>query len=136
MPQAEVTHLMEAAREHVLEEAAHEFMAAQTAGSRTPALAVLVLDRNGLLIETDDPGIGESDPKDVTGEIVEHCLFAVAPGGDVEDPALAPYRVGDDEIGTLLAQHRAEFAAHQFVESLDGNQELPACRMPGAGVLG
>ena len=25
----------------------------------------------------------------------------------------------------LLAQHRAEFAAHQFVESLDGNQELP-----------
>jgi hypothetical protein len=54
----------------------------------------------------------------------------------VEDPALAPHRVGDDEIGTLLAQHRAEFAAHQFGESPDGDQKLPACRMPGAGVLG
>src|SRR4051812_29622553 len=76
---------------------------AQTAGSRAPGLAVLVLDRNGFIIETGDPGIGESDAKDITGEVVEHRLFAVAPGGDVEDPALAPHRVGDDEIGTLLA---------------------------------
>ena len=54
----------------------------------------------------------------------------------MEDPAPAPHRVRDDEVGTLLTQHRAEFAAHQFGEGLDGNQEVPARRMPGGGVLG
>ena len=80
------------------------------------------------VVETDDAGVGESDAKDVAGEVVEHGLFAVAPGGDMEDPGHAPDRVGNDEIGTLSAQQRAEFAAHQFGESLDGDQELPACR--------
>ena len=54
----------------------------------------------------------------------------------MEDPALTPHGLRDDEIGTLSAQEVPEFAAHQFVESLDGNQKLPACRMPGGGVLG
>ena len=49
---------------------------------------------------------------------------------------VAPHRVGDDEIRALSAQQRAELAAHQFGESLDGDQELPPRRMPGAGVLG
>ena len=99
-------------------------------------LAFLVLDGDRFVVEADDPGIGESDAKDVAGEVVEHRLFAVAPGGDVEDPRPAPRRVGDDEIGTLSPQHRPELAAHQLGESLDGDQELPARRMPGAGVLG
>lgn len=43
-------------------------------------------------------GIGESDAKDVTGEIFEHCQFAVSPGGNLEDPVLAPHRLGNDEI--------------------------------------
>jgi hypothetical protein len=38
----------------------------------------------------------------------------------MEDPGPAPHRLWDDEIRTLLAQHRAEFAAHQFCKSLDG----------------
>ena len=94
------------------------------------------MDGDCFVVETDDAGIGESDTKDVAGEVLEHGLFAVAPGGDVEDPALTPHGLRDDEIGTLSAQEVPEFAAHQFVESLDGNQKLPACRMPGGGVLG
>ena len=136
MPQPEVTDLVEAARQHMLEEAAHEFMAAQTAGSPATGLAFPVLDGDRFVVETDDAGVGESDAKDIAGEVLEHGLFAVAPGGDVEDPALTPHGVRNDEIGTLSAQEVPEFAAHQFVESLDGQQEVPPRRMPGGGVLG
>ena len=127
---------MEAPRQHVLEEAAHEFVAAQMAGSWEPGLAFLILDSNGFITETDNPGIGESDAKDVTGEVVEHRLFAGAPGGDVEDPWCAPHRIRDAEIRALAPQQCPELAAHQFGESLDGHQELPACRMPRADILG
>jgi len=93
MPQPEVTDLVEAARQHVLEEAAHEFVAAQAAGSLPAGLAFLVLDADRLVVEADDPCVGESDAKDVAGEVVEYGLLTGAPGGNVEDPAGAPRNV-------------------------------------------
>ena len=74
-----------------------------SAGLRAAGLAVLVLDGDRFLVEADDARVGESDAKDVAGEIVEHRLFAVAPGGDMEDPGPAPHRLWDDEIRTLSA---------------------------------
>ena len=127
---------MKASRQHVLEEAAHDLAAAQAADSRAAGLAVLVLDRDRLVVEADDPGVGESDAKDVAGEVVEHGLLAVAPGGTVQDPARAPHRVGDDEVRAFSEQQRPELAAYQFGESLDGYQEFTARRMPGGGILG
>src|SRR5208337_2220608 len=104
MPEAEIADLVEAARQHVLEEAAHEFHAAEAAGSQAACLAFLVLDGDRFVVETDDAGVGESDAKDVAGEIVENGLFAAAPAGDVEDPGPVPHRVWDDESGALSAQ--------------------------------
>ena len=68
-----------------------------------PVLRSLYWMRDGLVVEADDAGVGESDAKDVAGEVVEHRLFAGAPGGDVEDPRRAPHRVWDDEIRALAA---------------------------------
>jgi hypothetical protein len=136
MPQAEVADLVEAARQHVLEEAAHELVAAQAAGSPAAGLAFLVLDRDRSVVEADDPGIGKSDAKDVAGEVFEHGLLAVAPRGDVEDPWPAPHRVGDNEVRAFSAQHCPELAAYQLGKSLDGYEEFPPGRMPGAGVVG
>src|SRR5271165_7660468 len=79
-----------------------EFLAAEAAGSQAACLAFLVLDGDCFVVETDDAGVGESDAKDVAGEVFEHGLFTVAPGGDVKNPRHAPHRVGDDEIGALL----------------------------------
>ena len=76
MPQAEIANLVEAARQHVLKEAAHEFVAAEAAGSRPASRAFLVLDGDRFVVETDDAGIGESDTKDVAGEVLEHGLLA------------------------------------------------------------
>src|SRR5271165_352211 len=101
MPQAEVTDFVEAARQHMLEEAANKLVAAETTGMSAASLAVLVLDRDRLVVEADDPGVGESDTEDVAGEVVEHRLFAIAPGADVKHPAFAPDRVRDDEIRAL-----------------------------------
>src|SRR5665213_1618461 len=120
----------------MLEEAAHELVAAETAGSPGAGLAVLVLDRDRLVVEADDAGIGQCDTEDVAGEVVKHGLFAVAPSGDVENPKLAPDLVRDDDIRAFLPQQRLELSPYQPGESLDGNQELPARRMPGCAVLG
>jgi len=136
MPQAEVADLVKTARQHVLEEAAHELIAVEAAGSRPGGLAFLVLEGDRIVVEADDTCIGESDAKDVAGEVVEHRLFTVSPGGDVEDPRLAPYRVGDDEIRTLPLQQRPEFAPYQLGKSFDGNQEVSPRRVPGAGGFG
>src|SRR3954454_10462838 len=136
MPQAAVADLVEAARQHMLKEAAHERLAAEPAGSSPTGLAILVLDPDRLVVEADDAGVGERDPEDVAGEIVEHRLFTIAPGADVKDPRLLPDRVRDDEIRALLPQQGAELAAHQLGERLDRQEERPPRRMPGAAVLG
>src|SRR5208282_3113282 len=136
MPQAEVTDFVEAARQHMLEEAAHELVAAEAAGSPAAGLAVLVLDRDRLVVEADDASVGESDTEDVAGKVVEHGLFAGAPSGDVENPRLTPDLVRDDEIRALPLQQRPELATYQLGKSLDGQQKVPSRRVPGAGVLG
>jgi hypothetical protein len=66
-----------------------------------PSLAFLVFDSDRLVVEADDPGVGKSDTKDVAGEVVEHGLLAVSPGGDIKDPRHAPDCLGNDEVGTL-----------------------------------
>src|ERR1700750_3093997 len=136
MPQAKVADLVEAAQQHVLEEATHELVAAEPAGAPLAALAVLVLDGDPVVVEADDAGIGERDAEDVAGEVVEHGLLTVAAGADVKDPRLVPDRVRDDEIRALLPQQRPEFAARQFGERLDRQEEVLPRRMPGAAVLG
>src|SRR4051812_20472007 len=43
--------------QHMLEEAAHELVAAETAGSPTTGLAFPVLDGDRFVVETDDAGV-------------------------------------------------------------------------------
>ena len=111
---------MEATRQHVLEEAAHELVATQAAGSSATGGAFLVLEGDRSFAEADDPGVGEGDTKDVAGEVVEHGLLTAAPRGHVEDPGRPPRSIGNGEIGALLAQQGAEFPADELGESLDG----------------
>ena len=57
MPQAEVAHLVEAARQHVLEEAAHELFAAEAAGAPAAGLAVTEFDADTSIVEADDAAL-------------------------------------------------------------------------------
>ena len=80
MPQAEVADLVEAAWKHMLEEAAHELSAVELTDPPAVGLTVLVTKADGVVVETDDAGVGEGDAKDVAREVVEHGLLAGAPG--------------------------------------------------------
>jgi len=65
MPQTEVAHFVEAARQHVLEEAAHELLAAEAADTAAAGLAVaVVLDADPRIVEVDDAGVGDGDAED------------------------------------------------------------------------
>ena len=63
MPQAEVADLVEAARQHMLEEAAHELLAVELTDPPAVGLTVLVTKADGVVVETDDAGVGEGDAK-------------------------------------------------------------------------
>ena len=65
VPQAEVASLVEAFGQHMLEEAADEFVAGDLAGPPPRGFALLVSDRHGFVFEVDDPGVGDGDTEDV-----------------------------------------------------------------------
>ena len=80
MPEAEVADLVEAARKHMLKQAAHELLAVKLTDPPAVGLMVLVAKADGVVVKTDDAGVGESEAKDVAREVVEHGLLAGAPG--------------------------------------------------------
>src|ERR1700691_1577884 len=100
MPEAEVADLMQTLRQDVLEEAAHELLAGDTAHPPAVGFAMLVADGDRLIVEGDDAGIGDGDAEDIAGEIIEHGLLALAPGRAMDDPGLRPSGVGQNQVGT------------------------------------
>jgi hypothetical protein len=83
MPQTEVADLVEPARQHVLEESAHELIAAQAAGSRPAGLAFLVLDVDRLVVEPGKRGEGGVRGEDALGAVAD-------PGNDRPMPGERP----------------------------------------------
>src|SRR3954469_20402634 len=75
------------------------------------------------------------DPEHVAGEIVEHGLLALAPGGTVDDPGLGPSRSGQDQAGAACGQGGSELAAHELGERPDRHEELVAGGMPPSAVV-
>ena len=134
MPQAEVADLMQALGQDVLEEAAHELLPGDAAGPPPVGFAMLVADGDSLIVEPDDTGVGDRNAEDVAGEVIEHDLFAFAPGRAMDDPGLGPGGIGQNQIGTLLLQRGPELAAHELGQGFAGNQEGSARRAPVAAV--
>src|SRR5262249_3580165 len=70
MPEAEVAYLVQPPGQYVLEEAAHELVAAQT--RRGPAARFPMLVADGDAVEPDDSAFGDRHAEDVAGEIAQH----------------------------------------------------------------
>src|SRR5580700_1000341 len=83
VPEAKVADLVQAGREDMLEEAAHELVVRQGAGLPARRFAVLVANGDGALVERHDAGVGDGGAEDVAGEIAQHRFGALAPVGDV-----------------------------------------------------
>ena len=132
MPQAVIADLVEAERQHMLEEAAHELMAAQAADSSVAGLAFLVLDGDRFVVEANDPCVGKSDAEDVTGEVLEYGLFTVAPGGAVEDPALLHAASGMTRSGHFRRKRSRNIPRTNLSRALMGTRNF---RRAGCQVL-
>jgi hypothetical protein len=104
VPEPEIADLVEAARQHVLEETAHEFLTAEAAKSPTSSLTLLVAQADMVVVETNNTGVGEGDAEDIASQVVEHGLLAGPPQGDVGDPGDVPDAIGDDDIRTALSK--------------------------------
>ena len=72
--------------------------------SATGRICVAAADRHGVVVEVDDAGVGDGDAEDVTGEVVEHGLLALAPWRDVDDPGFAPCALGKNDVRSSAAE--------------------------------
>ncbi len=82
VPQAEVADLVQTLGQDVLEEPTHEFMTGHADGPPAIGFSMLVADGHGLVVETDDAGVGYGDPEDVAREIIQYGLLALTPRGN------------------------------------------------------
>ena len=99
-------------------------------------LAFLVADGDAVIVEADDAAVGDGNAEDVAGEIIEHRLLAITPGGAMDNPRRRPDRLGDDQVRPALLERGPELAAHQPGEGFDRDEEALAGRKPVAAVLG
>ena len=136
VPQPEVANLVQTLRQDMLKEPAHEFMPGNAAGPPLVRFALLVADRDGLIIKTNDTGIGDGDTKDVAGKVIQDTLLAFAPGRTLGYPGSGPDGLGDHQIGAALLKRGAELSAHEFGEGFHRDKERLARRMPALTVLG
>ena len=120
----------------MLEEAAHELLAAQAGGPPLHRFAIFVTDGDALVVESDDAAVGDGDAEHVAGEIAKHSLTAFAPGRTVHDPRLPPCSLRQDQVRTALCERGPELAAHQLGQGPDRNQEAVARGMPIAAIVG
>ncbi len=99
VPETAVADFVKAGGEDVLEKSAHELWSGQTASSRLFAIAWLDLEGDALIVEGNDPAVGEGGSEDVACEIIEDGLLAIPPWGAMNDPGLGP-----TVSGTVLAR--------------------------------
>jgi len=136
VPKAEISNLVQPFGQDVLEEAAHELLTIEGANAPAIGLAVVVAERDGVLVEADDARIGDGNAKDVTREISKDRLLALAPWGDPDDPGYSPGTSWNDEVGVLLRKPRLELAAHELGDGRLGGKEGGARGMPARDSCG
>ena len=135
VPEAVVADFVQTFRQHMLQEAAHELVAAQASGPPLVRLAIFVADSDALVIEGNNAAIGNGDAEHVAGEIAEHGLIAFAPGSTVHDPCLLPCSFRHDQVRTALCKRGLELTAYKVGQSPNRNQESVAGGMPTLAIV-
>ena len=131
--ETKVADLHEPCGKHMLEKAPDEFKSIQ--GNHLPLSGMLVLERNRMIIPTDDSMIGDSHPEHVPRKIPDSGL-ATANGLAIYHPHLMPDgRVnGSQEPGFIHGV--TEFSSEDFGKRFGVDKEIltggqPALAIPG-----
>ena len=105
-----------------------KLVTAETAGALPSGLAVAVRDGDAGVVEADDAGVGDGDAENIAGEVVEHGLLALSPGGDVGDP------VGvQTASGTTRSGHRRRSSARTLPRTLRASALTGSRKLRRAG---
>ena len=136
MPETEVANFVKALGEDMLQIAAHELVAGEGTGFVAPGLSILVAEGDTGLVESNQAPIGDGDAKGIAGEIIEDRLLALAPGLDMDDPALVKNMRWQLQAGADFLQAIAKQSCHAFGKGGFGEQKGRASLMPGGAVPG
>lgn len=113
MPQAEVAHLVEASREHVLEIAAKELVAGQLHRAPGAGVGAAVPEAHGVLVEADEAGAGDGHALQVAPEVLENPLGTAGSRLAVDDPVLAADGRWNGDLRQRRLELREEHAAEE-----------------------
>src|SRR5271170_3036089 len=120
----------------MLQEAAHELVAAQAGGPPLHRPTIFVADGDAFVVEIDNAVVGDGDTEHVAGEIADHGLIAFAPGSTVHDPGLGPCSFRQDQIRTALCKRGPELTAYKVGQGPDRDQVSVARGMPMVAIVG
>ena len=115
-PEPVVPDLVEALRQHMLQEAADALHCRQ--GHRLPAVMsrVLIAETDLAILDGEHAAMGQRDPVDVPAEVVQDLLRALDGRFAVDDLPLGPDHLGDRQVGPFLT-HPIEQQATQELRS-------------------
>jgi hypothetical protein len=134
--QTEGTHAVQAAKGHVLEESAEEFVRGQPHRFATTVGAVTIREGDGAVIAGGDGLVTERGAMDVAAKVIEDGARASDRLGE-HDPALAPRDFWKTDTRERATSEMKEAAAEELGEGADGDQEglFSARRLePGASI--
>ena len=86
----------EAFGQDVLEESADELEGSQGHGSPSIAVGLLVSEEYGIVLDLDDPAVGDGDSEDIGGKVLDG-VRAISHGLEVDVPGYVPH-LGADRV--------------------------------------
>jgi hypothetical protein len=114
----------------MLEEPADELEGSESHGSPSVGVRLFVSEGHGIVLDLDNPAVGDGDPEDIGSEVfdgmraVSHCLGVDIPG-NVPD-------FGVDLVEELCFFHLiAELGSEEDGEGFDGEEEVEEGGVPG-----
>ena len=89
-PEAVVTHLVDPAREDMLEETPKEFVGVESHGSRFRRAGIPVSKGHSAVFDRENTAVGDGDTMDVAAKILQDFLRALDGRFTVNHPVLLP----------------------------------------------
>ena len=129
-PQPIVPDRVEALGQYRLQKAPDELVGRQRHGLPALVLGLLLAEADVAVLDREHPALGQRDPVAIATQGVQDLLRALDGGFAVDDPPLAPDRLGDDEVRPCLTHQRPKQSTEELGEGMDGHQGGRAGRAP------
>ena len=122
MPQAIVADLVKPLRQDVRQEPTHELHARQATGPPLAGLTILVPERDMGVVHAENPRVGDRDSENVTAQVPQDGVSAVAVVFAVRAPCLLPRLSWQraKHVRFLLGQGIPESGGDDLEEALTG----------------